>query len=509
MNYSSERDFKKLIQEIARLNPDYRFAYKGNDLVLDTKEDIDPEDLIVPGGYIINSRMKTFKVEPKSGSIINSRYNRPIGLLYVDDMKNTKKEDIYNDFIPVEIPTMKQRLSNIKNAIKHNNITNRISYTFSKRAEVEPKENTVKTKENNNGGIGSIKKIKKNKTNVFSNLKNKVQYSLSKNLKLEPKDTETKSKNGGIGTFKKIKKTKTSLNLKNRLSYLFSKRAKVEDDKTNKIVTPTIPTTPTTSTKPINTLITVPTEPTVTPTVTPVEPTVTPVEPAEPTAEDIQHDETVNKYNELKKAEYAKLGKYEKMFIDDALAECLEPTDNEFEQMLNERTVDKNAIYEYYKTLNNLDLDMNKELLTNKYNNFKLGVKNAYARLGEYERMFIDDAFAEGLDIYDPEFEQMLSERTVNDVQIWAFMMIYDVALLEQKKVIDEYSKLTGTESKDYSLYTINELRREAAENKNMLTGAELEKHKVSAFTKAELVEILNRIDSKKQEKEIIKRLTL
>ena len=32
---------------------------------------------------------------------------------------------------------------------------------------------------------------------------------------------------------------------KNRLSYLFSKRAKVEDDKTNKIVTPTTPTTPT------------------------------------------------------------------------------------------------------------------------------------------------------------------------------------------------------------------------------------------------------------------------
>ena len=500
MNYSSERDFKKLIQEIARLNPDYRFAYKGNDLVLDTKEDIDPEDLIVPGGYIINSRMKTFKVEPKSGSIINSRYNRPIGLLYVDDMKNTKKEDIYNDFIPVKIPTMRQRLSNIKNAIKHNNIANRFSYKFSKRAEVESKENTVNPVKKTNGGIGSIKKIRKNKTNVFSSLKNKVQYSLSKNLKLEPKDTETKSKNGGIGIFKKIKKTKTSLNLKNRLSYLFSKRAKHEE---NKVVVPTTtPTTAPTITKPTNTLITVPIEPTVTPTVTPVEPT-------EPTVEDIQHDETVNKYNELKKAEYAKLGKYEKMFIDDALAECLEPADNEFEQMLNERTVDKNAIYAYYNALNNLDLDMNKELLTNKYNNLKLGVKNAYARLGEYERMFIDDAFAEGLDIYDPEFEQMLNERTVKDTQVWAFMMIYDVALLEQKNVIDEYSKLTGTESKDYSLYTINELRREAAENKNMLTGAELEKHKVSTFTKAELVEILNRIDSKKQEKEIIKRLTL
>ena len=105
-------------------------------------------------------------------------------------------------------------------------------------------------------------------------------------------------------------------------------------------------------------------------------------------------------YSERKTELYNSLGEYEKMFVDDAAAESLEPGDNEFNMMINERTVDKNAILNY---LNSLEI-LKKEI--------------AFKELDEYEQMAVDDAKAEGLEPGDNEFNMLISERTVNKENI-------------------------------------------------------------------------------------------
>ena len=122
-------------------------------------------------------------------------------------------------------------------------------------------------------------------------------------------------------------------------------------------------------------------------------------------------------YTEEKNKLYNDLGEYERAFVDDAKAEGLEVGDNEFNQMINERVVDKQSIYLYYVLVE------------------ELKIKKAYADLDETEKMFVEDAKAEGLDPSDNEFNQMLSERTVNKQAILEYIKID----LESKKKIEKY----------------------------------------------------------------------
>ena len=209
-----------------------------------------------------------------------------------------------------------------------------------------------------------------------------------------------------------------------------------------------------------------------------------------------KEDIILNKYYTLlNKKAYNKLGEYEKMFVDDAKAECLNPTDNEFRMMLNERAVDKEAIYNYFFETEGL--------------NIKKSFEKIYSELGEYERMFVEDALSENLEVNDNEFNMMLSERTVDKSQVISFMKAYKENVNKQKELIKNYSGLVDFEKVNYSEYTINDLRKAVAKNKSMLTGAELEKRKTNSLKKSELIEIMDRIDSKKLEKETINKLGL
>ena len=226
------------------------------------------------------------------------------------------------------------------------------------------------------------------------------------------------------------------------------------------------------------------------------EPKKEPVVKQEPKKVTPKKDIVLDKVYELyNKRAYMKLGEFEKMFVDDAKAECLNPFDPEFNQMLNERTVNKEAIYNYY--------------FETEGNNIKKSFEKIYSDLGEYERMFVEDALAENLNVEDNEFRQMLNERTVNKEQVISFMKGYKENLIKQKEIISKYSKFCNIDEKDYSTFTINELRKSASENRNMLTGAELDKFKESKLKKDELVEIMNRIDAKKNEQEVSRKLGL
>ena len=118
------------------------------------------------------------------------------------------------------------------------------------------------------------------------------------------------------------------------------------------------------------------------------------------TEADKRKAEVQKKFSEAKAILYNELGDFEKAFVDDAGAEWLEPGDNEFNQMLNERAVNKNEIFNYYKKVNELKSKMNFDLLD------------------EYEKMFVDDAKAEGLIPGDNEFNMMMGERTVNKERV-------------------------------------------------------------------------------------------
>ena len=191
----------------------------------------------------------------------------------------------------------------------------------------------------------------------------------------------------------------------------------------------------------------------------------------------------------------SKLGEYERAFIEDAKAECLTPEDNEFNMMLNERCVNKEAIFNYYKEVENNNIDCQKAKFVSDSQDNKADVELAFISLHEYERILVEDVIAEGLSIDDNEFNMMLNERCVDKKQVVSFMKLYRDYFVKQKDIMGKYSALCDLNSVNYSLLTINELRKAASEHKAELTESELDKFKHSKLKKAELVEILNRID--------------
>ncbi len=139
---------------------------------------------------------------------------------------------------------------------------------------------------------------------------------------------------------------------------------------------------------------------------TPAEPTVDTPQAVVLSEIDKKRADVLRQYNENKIKLMDKLGDYERAFVEDATAEGLVPGDNEFNQMLNERTVNKDAVLNYYKDV----LDV-KQLMVWEY----------YDMLDEYEKMFVDDAKAEGLIPGDNEFNMMMGERTVNKERVFSY----------------------------------------------------------------------------------------
>ena len=120
-------------------------------------------------------------------------------------------------------------------------------------------------------------------------------------------------------------------------------------------------------------------------------------------------------FNEKKKKLHDSLGPYEQAFVDDALAEGLDPKDNEFNMMLNERTVDRAAVFAYLVSLERMKIELEEKR-----------VEVTYSFLDEYEKMFLEDAKAENLVVGDNEFNMMLNERTVNQKKILDYYNLVD-----------------------------------------------------------------------------------
>ena len=149
---------------------------------------------------------------------------------------------------------------------------------------------------------------------------------------------------------------------------------------------------------------------------------------------------------------YNELDEFEKAFIDDAKAESLEPNDQEFDQMLNQRHINKDKVLEYFKKVDEEKEQKHKQEL--------------WDNLNDFEKMFVDDAKAEGLAPGDSEFDQMLNERTGIDrdkiigyfegrivkkePKIEEQPKVEETKVEEEKKeetkVEDEYSKLSSEE---------------------------------------------------------------
>ncbi len=166
-------------------------------------------------------------------------------------------------------------------------------------------------------------------------------------------------------------------------------------------------------------------------------------EAVELTEYDKKKAEIINDFNKAKTQILSKLGDYEIAFIDDAAAEGLSFDDPEFIQMLNERAVDKNAIFNYYSDLNNL-----KNLMASEY------YSSLYKALGETEVMFVEDARQLALDPGDEEFRMMMNERTVNKSQILDYyktMAELQAEIKRDEVKLDKIAKLRDFFSKNYN----------------------------------------------------------
>ncbi|MBR4830751.1 MAG: hypothetical protein IKZ96_03185 [Bacilli bacterium] len=227
-------------------------------------------------------------------------------------------------------------------------------------------------------------------------------------------------------------------------------------------------------------------------------------EPAKPVVNEAE--ELVKKQYTLLEKQYQledlklrnKLGTYERMFVEDAKAECLDIKDNEFRQMINERCVDKLAIFTYYCDL----IDLKRQMASKYINEFK----DYFNTLGEYEKMFVEDAIAEYIYPGDSEYMQMLSERCVNKDSVTRFLKQYKKLAVLYKEISDRQRELTDVAKvfgfhREFKELDINTLRKLTKPRKSELTEEELKKYNASKLKKDELVEILDRTDTEKVKK--------
>ena len=128
------------------------------------------------------------------------------------------------------------------------------------------------------------------------------------------------------------------------------------------------------------------------------------------------------------KFHFDKLSDIEKSFIEDATAEGLYPGDPEFDQMLNERIVNRDKIYKYY--------DYKKDEFLLNYSRSELN--------------FIDQMIKDGIKVGDPEFDERINKST------------YD-----KDKIIKYYNNINWINNTDkYFVTKANEEKRKKEEEK-------------------------------------------
>lgn len=285
----------------------------------------------------------------------------------------------------------------------------------------------------------------------------------------------------------KEKKPGLFIKIKNSLSYRFSKRTSVESvfTSTEKEVKPEV--------KPIRRPVveTIPA-----PKIEETEKKVEEVKPAEVVTEEIKEAE--KPVEETKPVEVKPVEEPKPVEIP---APIVEEDDEDFD----EENFDSEKVMESIPGESPIDeLKRIREM----YQSLKNRLYMEYARLGSYEKELVDDAIANNLTGKDPEFKQMLNERTVSKGEVTFYMGTYDSNMEMMKSLEDSFIDKTKVPL-DFNMYTINTLRKFADNTRTRLTGAELAKHNLGKLTKRELVEILSRIDEQNYRKEIHNLLSL
>lgn len=405
------------------------------------------------------SAFETYET-PALGSIVTAVPYKPVEPEKVEETAKEETEDLsYNYADNSKKDEPKESKGNLKN---------RVSYFFTRS------ENIKSTKTNNIIGPGPRKIVKMplryKAKGLYNRIKNSIKYTFTKSAV-------------AVGATTILVKDKTSSLFrltKNKIKYFFT-RSILPGDEPKKDEPKKDQPAPIRRTRVVPTPV-----PTLVPTPTGTEPTpVTPQgdTPVQPKPTKSKEEEIIDKQKLLRDKEaYNKLGEFEKMFVDDAKAECLVPGDNEFRQMLNERCVNKDQIMNYYKALVVSESIKNQD-----------DILYLFVSLDDYERAFVEDAFAENLTEEDNEYRQMINERCVNKEGISKFMKAYRDYINKQKVLINKYSDLT----KDLTVLTINELRKLAKHHKDEMTDEELTSYKSSKLKKTELIDILEREDQK------------
>ena len=186
----------------------------------------------------------------------------------------------------------------------------------------------------------------------------------------------------------------------------------------------------------------------------------------------------INKWNdkflEAKKELFNKLDEQDRIFINDMMSECLNPGDPELDQMFNERKVNKAEIYKYL---------LNVE---------KIKILNVYENLNDYEKEFVNEMTAENITKNDPEFNQMLCEKSVNKDIIKKYADILENSKNYQNKIIADYKKhIVFETSMDLENKKVSELKETAIE-KNIPN--------ISKLNKKQLIQALEELNKMKLE---------
>lgn len=197
----------------------------------------------------------------------------------------------------------------------------------------------------------------------------------------------------------------------------------------------------------------------------------------EPTEEKemVKVEITLNdKYTEVKDSIFNELDEIEKIFVEDMMAEGLQPGDIELDQMFTERNVNKANIYKYLLKIE------------------KIKLLNVYENLGEFEKEFVNEATEENINFHDAEFNQMLNERCVNRKVLNNYYSLLEKSFNYQKLIADDYKKHIKFENSiDLENKKAKELKEIAKERKIS---------NISKLKKDELIEALNKLTQLKYE---------
>ena len=122
----------------------------------------------------------------------------------------------------------------------------------------------------------------------------------------------------------------------------------------------------------------------------------------------------------------------------------------------------------------------------------KIKMLNAYESLGEFEKMFIEDMNSECITRNDAEYDQMISERCVSKKAINRYIDTLEQSKIYQNKIVTDYTKKIEFEK------SIDLTTKKKEELVNMASDNDI--NNISKMNKTQLIELLNQLNEMKLE---------